>query len=40
MAMEPESFEAACKQEIWSKTMDEEIKMTEKNETWELVYRP
>ena len=38
--MEPESFEAAQKQEVWRKAMEEEIKMIEKNETWELVDPP
>ena len=38
--MEPESFEAAQKQEVWRKAMNEEIKMIVKNETWELVDRP
>ncbi|XP_062100607.1 uncharacterized mitochondrial protein AtMg00820-like [Humulus lupulus] len=37
--MEPESFEATLKQEVWRKYMNEEIKMIEKKETWELVDR-
>ena len=37
--MEPESFEAAQKQEVWRKAMNEEIKMIVKNATWELVDR-
>ena len=38
--MEPENFEEASKQEVWIKAMEEEIKMIEKNETWELVDIP
>ncbi|KAL0414443.1 UNVERIFIED_CONTAM: Retrovirus-related Pol polyprotein from transposon RE1 [Sesamum radiatum] len=38
--MEPESFEAAAKHEVWVQAMKEEIKMIEKNDTWELVERP
>ncbi|KAL0321431.1 UNVERIFIED_CONTAM: Retrovirus-related Pol polyprotein from transposon RE1 [Sesamum radiatum] len=38
--MEPESFEAAAKHEVWVQAMKEEIKMIEKNDTWELAERP
>ena len=38
--LEPGSFEEASKQEVWVKTMEEEIQMIEKNNTWELVNRP
>ena len=38
--LEPESYEAAAKQEVWVKAMEEEMKMIEKNKTWELVDRP
>ncbi|KAL0295249.1 UNVERIFIED_CONTAM: Retrovirus-related Pol polyprotein from transposon RE2, partial [Sesamum radiatum] len=38
--MEPESFEAAAKDEVWVQAMEEEIKMIKKNETWELTDRP
>lgn len=37
--LEPESFEAASKQEGWVKVM-EEINMIEKNNTWDIVDRP
>ena len=38
--VEPENFEEAIKQEIWKKAMEEEIRVIEKNNTWELVERP
>lgn len=38
--LEPESFEQASRQEVWVKAMEEEIKMIEKNNTWELVDCP
>lgn len=38
--LEPESYEVASRQEVWVKAMEEEIKMIEKNKTWELVDRP
>ncbi|CAA0815239.1 Uncharacterized mitochondrial protein AtMg00820 [Striga hermonthica] len=38
--MEPESFEAAVKEKEWVKAMEEEIRMIEKNKTWELVDPP
>ena len=41
MAMiEPNCYEEASKQEIWVKAMEEEVKMIEKNNTWELVNCP
>ena len=40
MTLEPENYEAASKQEVWVKAMQEEIKMIEKNKTWELVDYP
>ena len=38
--LEPGSFEEASKQQVWVKAMEEEIKMIEKNNTWELVDCP
>nr|UBX54621.1 transposon Pol polyprotein [Lupinus angustifolius] len=38
--VEPGSFEEASRQEVWVKAMEEEIKMIEKNNTWELVDCP
>nr|KYP60991.1 Retrovirus-related Pol polyprotein from transposon TNT 1-94 [Cajanus cajan] len=38
--LEPGSFEEAANQEVWVKAMEEEIKMIEKNNTWELVDCP
>ena len=38
--LKPENYEAATKEEVWNKAMEEEIKMIEKNNTWELVDRP
>ena len=38
-ACEPQKFEEASKEEVWRKAMDEEIKMIEKNHTWENVYK-
>ena len=35
--LELESYEAALKQEVWRNVMEEEIKMIENNEAWELV---
>lgn len=34
------SFEEASKQELWIKEIEEEIKIIEKNNTWELVNLP
>lgn len=38
--IEPESFEKAQKHEVWVKAMKDEIRMIEKNLTWELVDLP
>uniref|UniRef100_A0A151UDA6 Retrovirus-related Pol polyprotein from transposon TNT 1-94 n=1 Tax=Cajanus cajan TaxID=3821 RepID=A0A151UDA6_CAJCA len=38
--LEPESFEATSKQQVWVKAMEEEIKMIEKNNIWDLVDYP
>ena len=38
--METESFEEDQQQEVWRKVTNQEIKMIEKNETWELVDPP
>lgn len=38
--LEPKSFEEATKQEEWVKEMEEEIKIIEKSNTWELVDCP
>lgn len=38
--IEPESFEKAQKHEVWVKAMKDEIRMIEKNQTWELVDLP
>ncbi|BBH07457.1 BURP domain-containing protein [Prunus dulcis] len=38
--IEPESFEEAQKHEVWVKAMKDEIRMIEKNQTWELVDLP
>ena len=40
VAWEPHKFEEASKEEVWRKAMDEEIKMIEKNHTWELMQKP
>lgn len=34
--IEPESFEDVVKEITWKKEMEEEIRMIEKNKTWEL----
>jgi len=34
--VKPKSYEATSKEEAWAKVMKEEIKMIEKNKTWEL----
>lgn len=39
-AMEPTSFDEASKHQVWIQAMEEEIKMIEKNKTWEMVDRP
>jgi len=38
--LEPENYDVASKQEVWVKAMQDEIKMIEKNKTWELVDCP
>jgi hypothetical protein len=38
--LEPENYDVASKQEVWVKAMQDEIKMIEKNNTWELVDCP
>ena len=38
--LEHESYEVASRHEVWVKAMEEEIKMIEKNKTWELVDCP
>ncbi|KAK4406351.1 Retrovirus-related Pol polyprotein from transposon TNT 1-94 [Sesamum angolense] len=38
--LEPENFETAVKHIVWVQAMEEEIKMIEKNNTWELADRP
>lgn len=40
MITELDNYEAASKQEVWRKAMEEEIMMIEKNKTWELVDLP
>lgn len=39
-ASEPQSFQEASREEKWIEAMNEEIKMIEKNNTWELVEKP
>jgi hypothetical protein len=39
-SIEPSNFEEANKDELWIKSMDEELDQIEKNDTWELVPRP
>jgi hypothetical protein len=34
---DPENYDVASKQEVWVKAMQDEIKMIEHNNTWELV---
>ncbi|KAK4387925.1 Retrovirus-related Pol polyprotein from transposon RE2 [Sesamum angolense] len=38
--LEPENFETAVKHKVWVQAMEEEIKMIDKNNTWELADRP
>jgi hypothetical protein len=38
--IQPNSFEEASNDELWNKTMDEELDQIEKNDNWELVPRP
>jgi hypothetical protein len=35
--VKPKSYKATSKEEVWVKAMKEEIKMIEKNKTWELM---
>lgn len=36
-SLEPENVATASREEVWVKAMEEEIKMIEKNGTWDLV---
>ena len=38
--IEPKNFDEAIKEKSWKRTMQEKIKMIEKNKTWLLVERP
>ena len=38
--LEPKSFEEAVQDKEWTKAMEEEIEVIEKNKTWELVEKP
>ena len=38
--VEPKNNEEAIKHDVWKKAMEEEIRMIEKNNTWELVAFP
>ena len=38
--VEPKNYEEAIKHDVWKKAMKEEIRMIEKNNTWELVAIP
>lgn len=40
LACEPQSFQDAVKEKEWKKAMNEEIRMIEKNKTWQLVNKP
>lgn len=40
LAFEPQYFDEAIKYKMWLQTMDEEIKMIENNQTWELNKKP
>lgn len=40
IAIEPQKFEEAIKEDKWVKAMDEEINMIKKNNNWELVDCP
>ena len=37
--LELKNFEEAAKEEVWINAIEEEIKMIEKNKTWELIDR-
>lgn len=38
--IEPQCFEEASKEEVWRKTMKDEIDVIEKNKTWVLAEKP
>lgn len=38
--VEPKKFKEATQDELWMKTMENEISMIQKNATWELVNKP
>ena len=38
--LEPENYQNAAKSQVWIDAMKEELRMIEKNETWELTERP
>lgn len=40
LACEPQSFQDAVEEDVWKKAMNEEIRMIEKNKTWQLVDKP
>ena len=40
VGVEPENYEEAIKHDVWKKATEEEIRMIEKNNTWELVAIP
>ena len=37
VGVEQKNYEEAIKHDVWKKIMEEEIRMIEKNNTWELV---
>ncbi|KAG6520408.1 hypothetical protein ZIOFF_017458 [Zingiber officinale] len=39
-SIDPENFDEAIKEESWKKAMQEEVRVIEKNQTWELVDKP
>ena len=39
-AGEPQNYEEAADQEVWRKSMNEEIRSIEKNQTWEVINLP
>ena len=40
VGVEPENYEEAIKHDVWKKATEEEIRMIEKNNTWQLVAIP
>ena len=40
VGVEPENYEEAIKHDVWKKYMEEEIRIIEKNNTWEFVAIP